>query len=422
MIEFHIFYKLIAALGIGFIIGMQREHSYFDASDRHPAGVRTFSMVGLSGVLSVFFSDLLGSVAPFVTGLVVIGILLAASHVAFGLSHKEGTAGITTSVALLLVYLLGGLCWYNRLLEACVGMVVLLLLLNSKKQLHDFANRLSAEDIIATVKFAVITLMILPFLPNRSFGPPGLEVLNPHSIWLFVVFISGIGFVSYILIKLIGPGKGIWLTGLFGGLASSTALTLNMVGRSRNNESYADDFTVGIVLSWAVMYARLYCICIFLVPNLAGPLAVPLLVPVVPSLGYALFLKFKAGQHTEKSSDFSNPFRLLPAIKFGLVFTVVMFVANAARVYLGNGALIGCSFLGGAAEMDAVAFSLIDMSMKASIENRELILSILFASLANTLTKGGLVFFLGAKPMRKLIVPAVLGICLVTAVLIGLYF
>ena len=167
MIEFNIFYKLIAALGIGFIIGMQREHSYFDASDRHPAGARTFSMIGLCGALAIFFCELMHSVAPFVTGLVVIGVLLAASHVAFGLSHKEETAGITTSVALLLVYLLGGMCWYNRLLEACVGMVVLLLLLNSKKQLHDFANKLSAEDIIATVKFAVITLMVLPFLFGR---------------------------------------------------------------------------------------------------------------------------------------------------------------------------------------------------------------------------------------------------------------
>jgi uncharacterized membrane protein (DUF4010 family) len=422
MIEFHIFYTLIAALGIGFIIGMQREHSYFDASDRHPAGVRTFSMVGLGGVLPVFFSDLLGSVAPFLTGLVVIGILLAASHVAFGLSHKEETAGITTSVALLLVYLLGGLCWYNRLLEACVWMVVLLLLLNSKKQLHDFATRISAEDIIATVKFVVITLMVLPFLPNRAFGPAGLEVLNPHTIWLFVVFISGIGFVSYVLIKIIGPGKGIWLTGLFGGLASSTALTLNMAARSRDNESYAGDFTMSIVLSWAVMFARLYLICIFLNPALAGPLALPLLVPVLPSLGYALFMKVRTSHdHAEKNSNFSNPFRLLPAIKFGLVFTAVMFVANAARVYLGNGALVGCSFLGGAAEMDAVAFSLIDMSVKATIENRELVLALLFASIANTITKGALVFFLGAKSMRKSIVPAVLLICGVIGALIGFY-
>jgi uncharacterized membrane protein (DUF4010 family) len=98
-----------------------------------------------------------------------------------------------------------------------------------------------------------------------------------------------------------------------------------------------------------------------------------------------------------------------------------MFVANAARVYLGNGALVGCSFLGGAAEMDAVAFSLIYMSVKATIENRELDLALLFASIANTITKGALVFFLGAKSMRKSIFPAVLLICGVIGALIGFY-
>lgn len=423
MIDLGVFYKFIVALGIGFIIGMQREHSYFDSMDRHPAGVRTFSMTGLCGAVVAFLCSLMDSSAPFVAVFIVIGLLLVASHVAFGFSHKDETAGITTSVALILVYLLGCLCWYNRLLEAGVGMVVLLLLLNAKKQLHDLATKISKEDIMATVKFAVITLMILPFLPNKAFGPPGLEVLNPHTIWLFVVFISGIGFVSYVLIKVIGPGKGIWLTGLFGGLASSTALTLNMVGRSRENESYAKDFTMSIVLSWAVMYARLYLICIFLMPALAATLAVPLLVPVVPSLGYALFLKFREGRdHAAKNSNFSNPFKLLPAIKFGLVFTIVMFVANAARVYLGNGALIGCSFLGGAAEMDAVAFSLIDMGIKSAITNKELVLSLLFASLANTITKGCLVFFLGSKSMHRPIVPAVLLICGVTVGLIVFYF
>jgi uncharacterized membrane protein (DUF4010 family) len=429
MLDFNVFYRLAAAIGIGLIIGMQREHTYSDQSDRHPAGVRSFTLVGLVGAMTAMLSDQMGGMAPFVTGFVVVGLLLVASHISFAISHRPqegqpgvGSDGITTSFAVLVVYLLGSFCWYGRLLESCVGMVVLLLLLNSKKQLHDFATRISAEDIIATVKFAVITLMVLPFLPNRAFGPPGLEVLNPHTIWLFVVFISGIGFVSYVLIKIIGPGKGIWLTGLFGGLASSTALTLNMAARSRENESYAGDFTMSIVLSWAVMFARLYLICIFLNPALVGPLALPLLVPVLPSLGYALFMKVRTSHdHAEKSSDFSNPFRLLPAIKFGLVFTAVMFVANAARVYLGNGALVGCSFLGGAAEMDAVAFSLIDMSVKATIENRELVLALLFASIANTITKGALVFFLGAKSMRKSIVPAVVLICGVIGALIGFY-
>lgn len=430
MLEFSVLYRLAASIGIGLIIGMQREHTYFDKSDRHPAGVRTFTLVSLGGAMTALLSDSMGGVAPFVTGFVVIGLLLMASHIAFGISHREEpgasgpavTAGITTSVALVIVYLLGAMCWHNRLLESCVIMVVILWILTAKEQLHNFAQKLSREDILATVKFAVISALILPFLPNQAFGPPGLQVLNPHTIWMFVVFISGIGFVGYVLIKLVGPGKGIWLTGLLGGLASSTALTLNLAGRSRDNEAYASDFTLGIVLSWSVMYVRLYLICIALSGSLAGPLALPLLVPVVPSLAYALFLKIRASRnHSEKTADFSNPFKLLPAIKFGVVFTAVMFVANAARVYLGSGALLACSFLGGAAEMDAVAFSVIDMHLKSGLGVRELVLAFLFASLANTLTKGGLVFFLGAKAMRKPIVPAVVLICATTAALIAFY-
>ncbi len=421
MIEFNEFYKLAAALGIGFIIGMQREKSYSESASRHPAGVRTFSIISLCGALASFLAELMNSVAPFITGFVVVGLLLVASHVAHGFVNKEED-GLTTSFALIVVYFLGALCWYNRLLESCILMIVIVWLLTLKRQLHEFASRISTEDIIATVKFAVISLMILPFLPNQAYGPAGLEVLNPHTIWLFVVFISGIGFVGYILIKLVGPGKGIWLTGLLGGLASSTALTLNLAGRSRENEDYAGNFTLGIVLSWAVMYVRLYLICVVLVPGLAKPLALPLLLPAVPALFYALYLKVRENMdHKAKTSTFNNPFNLLPAIKFGIVFTAVMFVANAARVYLGQGALMACSFLGGAAEMDAVAFSLLDMSMKSALPVRELVLAILFASLANTLTKGGLVCVLGAKSMRRPIIPAVVLISLCTAGLIGFY-
>ena len=379
--------------------------------------------------MTAMLSEQMGAVAPFVTGFIIIGMLLVASHISFAIAHKPqegrpavGSDGVTTSVAVLVVYLLGALSMYGRLLESCVVVVVMLWVLSAKEQLHAFAQKLSKEDILATVKFAVISALILPFLPNQAYGPPGLEVLNPHTIWLFVVFISGIGFVGYVLIKIVGPGKGIWLTGLLGGLASSTALTLNLAGRSRENEDYASDFTLGIVLSWAVMYVRLYLICIFLSSALAKPLLLPLLLPVVPALGYALFLKVKEFRnHRQKTSDFTNPFKLLPAIKFGIVFTAVMFVANAARVYLGSGALLACSFLGGAAEMDAVAFSVIDMNLKAGLGVRALVLALLFASLANTLTKGILVCVLGAKSMRRPIIPAVVLICAVTGGLIG-YF
>ena len=433
MLDFNVFYRLAAAIGIGLIIGLQREHTYYDQSDRHPAGVRTFTLVGLAGAMAALLSDQMGGLAPFISGFVVVGMLLMAMHISFAIGrrrniegssgeHLPGGDGITTSVAVVIVYLLGGICWYGRLLESCVIVVVILWVLSAKEQLHTFAQKLSKEDILATVKFAVISALILPFLPNNSYGPPGLEVLNPHTIWLFVVFISGIGFVGYVLIKLVGPGKGIWLTGLLGGLASSTALTLNLAGRSRDNVDYASDFTLGIVLSWAVMYVRLYLICIFLSGALARPLMAPLLLPVVPALGYALYLKVKDFRdHRQKSADFTNPFKLLPAIKFGIVFTCVMFVANAARVYLGSGALLACSFLGGAAEMDAVAFSVIDMNLKSGLAVRELVLALLFASLANTLTKGIMVCVLGAKSMRRPIIPAVVLICAVTGGLIAYY-
>ena len=431
MLDFNVFYRLAAAIGIGLIIGLQREHTYYDQSDRHPAGVRTFTLVGLAGAMAALLSDQMGGVAPFVTGFIVVGMLLMAMHVSFAIGRKRessageslpGGDGITMSIAVVIVYLLGGICWYGRLLESCVIVVVILWVLSAKDQLHAFAQKLSKEDIIAIVKFAVITALVLPFLPNNSYGPPGLEVLNPRSIWIFVVFISGIGFVGYGLIKIVGPGKGIWLTGLLGGLASSTALTLNLAGRSRENEAYASDFTLGIVLSWAVMYVRLYLICIFLSGALAKPLALPLLLPVVPALLYALYLKVKEFRnHQQKSADFTNPFKLLPAIKFGVIFTCVMFVANAARVYLGSGALLACSFLGGAAEMDAVAFSVIDMNLKSGLAVRELVLALLFASLANTLTKGAMVCVLGAKSMRRPILPAVVLICVVTGGLIGYY-
>lgn len=431
MLDFNIFYRLVAAIGIGLIIGLQREHTYFDETDRHPAGVRSFTLIGLTGAMAALLSTQLGGSAPLVAGFIVIGALLTATHISFAMWHNHAdnsqklpfstSDGITTSIAVIIVYLLGALCWYGRLLESCVIMVVMLWVLSAKQQLHNFAKKLSKEDILATVKFAVISALILPFLPNQLYGPEGLKVLNPHTIWLFVVFISGIGFVGYILIKLVGPGKGIWLTGLLGGLASSTALTLNLAGRSRENESYARDFTLGIVLSWSVMYVRLYLICCFLSSKLVMPLALPLLLPVVPSLAYALYLKLKGNYYEQKSTCFSNPFNLLPAIKFGVIFTCVMFIANAARVYLGSKALLACSFLGGAAEMDAVAFSVIDMHLQSGLIVKDLVLAFLFASLANTITKGAMVFVLGAKSMRKPILPAVLLICSITIGLIIFY-
>ena len=122
MLDFNVFYRLAAAIGIGLIIGLQREHTYMDKSDRHPAGVRSFTLVGLAGAMTAMLSDLMDGVAPFVTGFIVIGLLLVASHLSYAMGRRsqEGQPavsndGITTNIAVLVVYLLGAISWYSRL-------------------------------------------------------------------------------------------------------------------------------------------------------------------------------------------------------------------------------------------------------------------------------------------------------------------
>ena len=423
MTDISVFYRLALALGIGFIIGLQREHSYFDANDSHPAGVRTFALSGLLGALLPFIGSLMGSQVPFIVGFILVGLLLMTSHFVNGQAKKEGIIGLTTSVSMLLVYLLGSLCWFNRLLEACAIMVGLLSLLSFKEQIHSFAQKLSKEDILATIKFAVITALVLPFLPNEFYGPTGLKVLNPFNIGLFVVFISGISFIGYVLVKIVGPGKGIGITGILGGIASSTALTLNLTQRSRGNQSYSGSLAMGVILSWSVMYIRLFIICSLLCPSIMMTLAIPMLVPMIPGLMYAAYLKYKEDKiRNVASSTFTNPFELMPAIKFGLIFTAVLFIANAARVFFGNEGLLISSFLAGFADMDAIALSVIEMNANNSLPEKQVVLSILFAGIANTITKGSMVILFGEKTMKKAIIPAMVLILLVTGGLIGVYW
>jgi uncharacterized membrane protein (DUF4010 family) len=423
MSDITIFYRLGLALGIGFIIGLQREHSYYDVNDTHPAGVRTFAISGLLGALLPFIGSLMGTQVLFFIGFILIGLLLMTAHFVSSQIKKDSTIGLTTSLSMLLVFLLGALCWYNRLLEACAIMVCLLSLLSFKEQIHSFAQKLSKEDILATIKFAVIAALVLPFLPNEFYGPKGLEVLNPFNIGLFVVFISGISFIGYVLVKVVGPGKGIGITGILGGIASSTALTLNLTQRSQGNGSYSGSLAMGVILSWSVMYLRLYIICSLLNPSLMSTLAVPMLVPMIPGLLYAGYLKYRESKVQKVNpATFTNPFELMPAIKFGLIFTVVLFIANAARVYFGNQGLLISSFVAGFADMDAIALSVIEMNSSNALPGKQVILAILFAGVANTLTKGSMVVLFGEKSMKRAIIPAMVLILSVTGGLIGLYW
>ena len=313
----------------------------------------------------------------------------------------------TTSMALLTIYAIGGVCFSGSLILATAGAVALTMLLSMKVELHNFAHNLSQNDLLASLKLAVISAIILPLLPDHSYGPAAFQIFNPFKIWMMVVFISGIGFVGYVLVKLVGANRGIGLTGLLGGLASSTALTWNFTNRSKENPDLSVTLASGIVVAWTVMYLRVLAIVWVISPPLAHVLLIPMIVPVVPGLAWCLWLwKHEGNTHPQTAPKFSNPFELAPAIKFVLILLFVLIVSKGARIEFGDSGLLVSSFFAGLADVDSISISVGQMTVTELDFVHTAAIAVIIAGIANTLTKGCIAIFMGAPGMRRAIAPA----------------
>ena len=248
---------------------------------------------------------------------------------------------MTTEVSALLAFVLGALCGFGQVGVASAAAVASLLLLALKDYLHQLARRVEIADIYATLKFALISVIILPLLPNETFGPPPIDVINPYKIWLMVVLIAGLNFVGYLLVKVLGNEHGIGLTGVLGGLVSSTAVTLSFSQRSRKEPAQSQAFVLAIVLAWTIMFVRVVVMTGVVYRPLAAPLGIALGMMTVAGLGVSLVLwRRSRSRPTGTVTTGANPFELGEAIKFGLLFGVVTVAAKAAEVYLGEGRLV----------------------------------------------------------------------------------
>lgn len=250
---FILFQKLVIAILIGALIGLEREHSR-SATEKTFAGIRTFPLISILG----FAAALISSATSFwIYFAIFIGYssLITAAYV---FSAKIGRPGGTSEISALLVFVLGSLVYWNFVVLAAIIAVVAATFLTLKIQLHRFVIKISEEDLYATIKLAIITVIILPLLPNREIGP--LNILNPRMIWLMVIFIGGISFIGYIFIKIFGENKGIPITGLMGGLVSSTAVSFSFAKKSKENSVLAGNFALGIILASAVMFPRIFII------------------------------------------------------------------------------------------------------------------------------------------------------------------
>lgn len=406
MNDITLFFRFGVALVIGILVGLQREYAFDEPGRELFAGVRTFALLGLIGCTAALATDLLASPWPFVVILLVVGVLLAISHF---IDSWRGAVGLTTEASALLTVLAGALVYWDYItLAAAIG-VATTVLLSVKLEMKRLVERITRQDIYATLKFAVISIIVLPILPDQAFGPPPFDVLNPYKIWLLVVFISAISFTGYIAIKVVGPRKGIGLTGLLGGLASSTALTLSFTQRSQTNHSLARPFALAIVMAWTVMFSRVVVEVAAVNAALIPQLLVPLAIPVVVGLGFSLSLYMSPRPDEKGEVSFANPFELGPAIKFGLIFTAILLISKAAQVYLGNTGIYLSSFISGLADVDAIALSLAELSRQpGGIEQDIAARAIVLAAVANTLSKGSIVLLGGASMLRRAILPGFL--------------
>ncbi len=414
MAQHTLFFRFGVALFIGVLAGLQREYAsdQYEAQTNRPqimfAGVRTFSLLGLGGCAAAYTADLLGSSWAFVGIFLIFGLLIA---VAYYVTASRGDVGLTTEVSALVIFLAGALCFWDELALAVAIGVVTTGLLSLKLELHRFAERLTREDILAALKFAVITAIILPILPNEPLGPPPFDVLNPYKIWLMVVFISGINFLGYVLVKIVGSGKGIGLTGLLGGLASSTATTLSFTQRSHEAPNLAKPFALAIILAWTVMFGRVIVEVAVVNTPLLNLLLFPMLGTGAVALIYAGILYFM--QHTSEKGEavtLSNPFELRPAITFGLLYAVILLLSRVADLYLGDAGVYISAIISGVADVDAITLSMAQLSNDGSLAMETAARAIVLATMSNTVVKGVIVLTVGVIALRRVFWPGFLAI------------
>jgi uncharacterized membrane protein (DUF4010 family) len=393
--------RFAAALGLGILLGLEREHTH--PGDKTFGGVRTFALVSLLGATTAYLDRAIGLHWVAIAGFTAVAAFVLASYV---ITAQRGDPGITTEVSALLAFLLGGLCIWGSVALAGALTVASLLLLAFKNWLHRLAERIEPADIEATLKFAIITLIVLPLLPNESYGPAGLEVINPYKIWLMVVLISGLNFAIYILVKVMGPEHSLGLTGLLGGLVSSTAVTLGFAQRSKQLAKHAPALALGILIAWAVMFVRVAFEVAVVTPALT-PAVVPRLAFPAGACLLSCALLYRSSRDHQKGTVPAqvNPFELGSAIRFGLLFGAINFAAKAAETYLGTAGLYLAGALAGLTDVDAITLSMADLAARDPSAHSIASRTILIAAMSNTLMKTGMVMALAAPPLRKTLLP-----------------
>ena len=397
MLEMIIIRNFLIALALGALVGLEREYHRYKKRGHDYAGIRTYPLIALFGALCAYLSEL---ISPYilVAGIILTGTLIIVAY--FSLTAKNHKyMGATSEMAGFIIFFVGVLCYRGEVVFAAAITVVMAIILYSRTFLHNFAQKIKGEEIADTLKFAVIALVILPFLPNKGFGPH--EIFNPYIIWLMIVFISGISFAGYILMKWFGE-KGITLAGILGGLISSTAVTTSFAERSMSEKTAYRSLALGVILANGIMFIRILIEVFVLNRILFFDVLIPLLILFLITI-IASYLIWRKAKDIKGKIDLKSPFTLGPALKFGVFFAVILALVKLADVYLSSKGVYLVSVISGFADVDAITVSLSQLA-KGSLGLETARNGIIIAALTNVAVKGGIAYWFGGPKFRNIVV------------------
>lgn len=398
-----VFLRGALVLILGLIIGFQRERK-----ETSTAGIRTFPILSLVG----FFCALLEPEnSSWMTAAGFIGIAFLLGRTA------KVASGLTTEVSALLLYLVGAyLAKGTQVNLAIVTVGVCALLLHLKEDIHSWVDRLNIKEVKAIMQFVLIALVILPLLPDKTFDT--YNVINPQQIWLMVVLITGISLGSFSVQKIMGPRSGLFLSGIFGGLISSTAATVTL---SRLSTRISDPKILlpSIIIASTAAFIRILVEVFLVAPSafrtILAPISILFIFMLAQSIVSSLLTKHDESSHQQLESE--NPSQLKAAIVFGLLYAVILYVSAWARANFGNEGLYVVSFISGLIDVDAITITTSRLMQDGMIGSELGWRSIMIAFLSNLTFKAGLVFMF-AKSYLKIQIGIYFGMAIAVGLLL----
>ncbi len=433
-LDWSLIQAIVLSLALGGIIGLERQSHREPESPFGSIGIRTFALAALLGTAAVLAEQVIKGILYVVGGGYFALLVVFFWHERRATDHE---VGITTQVSAMVVFIVGILVPTEPLLAASLAVIVAVVL-SLKRYTNRLVQLLTPTEIISTMKFLLVTVVMLPLLPNRTIDPWGYY--NPLEIWSLVVLISGISFTAYFAIRFMGPRRGLTLTGILGGLASSTAVTLAMsrqVRRQPESRTVMLSAAFAIMLATAFMFVRVTAAVAVINISLITTLWVPFVAMAIPGTliagGMWLVLsrhmsnqspqKEEAPEESVKAEDLvpeqsigtpsealdkdsadsdpeleiRNPFELAPALQFAVLLILIIGAANFLQDLYGGGAIYLAAVFGGLAETNAISLAVARMEADAQLTASVATQAIVIAILANSIVKAGLASVVGTR-------------------------